>query len=189
MPHALAGDTTKHSIAAMVVDAANLRVLRYPAPALRAKAKPIDGIDDQVRAVAARMLAMLREHEGVGLAAPQVGLPWRLFVTNTFRDGDVDRVYINPRLDKLTRESELHEEGCLSLPGINADILRPVGATITALDLDGREFSLTNDDFLARVWQHEIDHLDGVLIIDRMRPMDRLANRKAVKELESVAKL
>jgi peptide deformylase len=171
----------------MLVDAASLRVLRYPDPVLRAKAHPLSAVDDTVRAVATRMLQMLREDEGIGLAAPQVGLPWRLFVTNTFRDGDVDRVYINPTLREFSREMVLREEGCLSLPGINAEILRPASLTITATDLDGREFSLTADDMLARVWQHENDHLDGVLIIDRMRPMDRLANRRAVKDLEAAA--
>jgi len=78
-------------------------------------------------------------------------------------------------------------EGCLSLPEIEGQVMRPKGVAITAFDLEGREFSLQSDGFPARVWQHEVDHLDGVLIIDRMRMLDRLANRRAIRELEQTA--
>jgi peptide deformylase len=167
------------------VDPSNLRILSYPAPALRDAARPITDVDDTVRAVAARMLELTRAVKGVGLAAPQVGLPWRLFVT-TGVNGDPDRVYVNPALE-LGRDLVVREEGCLSIPGISVEIRRPASVAICALDLDGVLFTLHDDDLLARIWQHETDHLDGILIIDRMSPLDRLATRKALRELEAAA--
>ena len=170
----------------MKIVPADLRILHYPAPALRCRAEPVE-IDDTVRAVVARMLELMNEAEGLGLAAPQVGLSWRLFVTRGKGEGEHDRVYINPRLLRLGGELALHEEGCLSLPEITAEIRRPSTATIAALDLEGQAFELHDDGGLARVWQHEHDHLEGILIIDKMSPMDRMATRRAVKELETAA--
>jgi peptide deformylase len=167
----------------MSVDPAKLEIVTYPNPALRAAASPIESIDDTVRAGAARMLELMHRAEGAGLAAPQVGLPWRMFVTGG-REEQPDRVYVNPRIDMHNGDLEVRPEGCLSLPGVTVDVRRPVTATITAQDLDGREFTLTASDLPARVWQHEIDHLDGILIIDKMSPMDRLASRRILKELE-----
>jgi len=163
-------------------NARTLRVLHYPHPALRAPGERIDKIDDEVRAIAERMLTLMREHEGVGLAAPQVGLALRLFVTGE-QEGEPARVYINPTFSDAAGETEVRQEGCLSLPDVHVDVRRPVAITITATDLDGREFTLRTNALLARVWQHEMDHLNGVLIIDRMSTMDRLANRRALKAL------
>src|SRR5262245_5608365 len=131
----------------MVVDAAGLEILKYPHPALRTAARPIDAIDQTVRAVAARMLQLMHGVDGAGLAAPQVGLPWRLFVTKA-QQGHPDLVYINPRLTRLGGEMELRPEGCLSLPGIDVEIRRPALATVTAQGLDGKEFTLTDDQML-----------------------------------------
>ena len=168
----------------MSTDPARLRIVNYPHPALREKTRDVE-VTDEVRAVAGRMLALMAEAEGVGLAAPQVGLDWRMFVCRLPEAGAEPAVYVNPRLELHKGDVEVHEEGCLSLPGLTADIRRPVAATITALDLEGNEFRREASGFEARIWQHETDHLDGVLIIDRMNPMDRLRNRKLVKELEA----
>lgn len=170
----------------MPIDPDKLRIVIYPAQVLRQQAAPVKAINDEVRAVARRMLELMHDAPGVGLAAPQVGLAWRMFVANASPEHgpEDDRVFINPVLSDPSREIEPYEEGCLSLPRINAEIRRPKRITITALDLDGEEFSLTSDQFPARVWQHETDHLDGVLILDRMTPMDRLANKKALRDLE-----
>ncbi|MCP3903145.1 MAG: peptide deformylase [Planctomycetes bacterium] len=173
----------------MNVDPSRLSIVSYPAPVLKQKARPLEAVDDEVRAVALRMIELMHDAEGVGLAGPQVGLPWRLFVTNG-RDADPeDRVYVNPRLELERGDLESGEEGCLSLPGITVQVRRPLAATITALDIDGRTFTRSAEGMLARIWQHEYDHLDGVLILDRMSPMDRLANRKPIKELEAAARL
>ena len=170
----------------MTIDVARLKILIYPAAPLRIVAEQISTIDETVRAVAARMFELTREAPGVGLAAPQVGLAWRMFIT-VGDESEPDRVYVNPRLVNLTGDLVTREEGCLSLPGINVDIRRPDSTTITAQDLDGESFTLTADELTARVWQHEYDHLDGILIIDKMTPIDRLATRKALKELEATS--
>lgn len=168
----------------MPVNAQELKIVRYPAAVLREVAQPVPQVDDEVRAVAARMLELMREAPGVGLAAPQVGLPWRMFVANPTGDPADDRVFINPVLTEPSRQTQPREEGCLSLPGITAEVTRPVGIRIEALDEQGQAFSLQSDEFPARVWQHENDHLDGVLILDKMTRVDRMANRRLIRELE-----
>lgn len=170
----------------MALDVLGLEILQYPDPVLRMVARPIDPIDDIVRAVAARMLELMHEAEGAGLAAPQVGLPWRMFVTRA-DDEHPDRVFINPNMVELGGDLEVRAEGCLSLPGLTLDIRRPAFATMTCLDLDGCTLTLTATDLMARVWQHEHDHLNGVMIIDKMTPIDRIANRRLLKELEAAA--
>jgi peptide deformylase len=173
-----------------------LTIVHYPAEVLRRKAKPILADRADLQAVADRMLRIMREEEGIGLAAPQVGLSWRMFVVDvpsgearsahdeppSASDGPV--VYINPVLTAPTGPPEKAEEGCLSLPDIRGEVLRPPMITITAYDLQGREFTRTASGLLARCWQHEMDHLDGVLIIDRMTQMSRLRNRAAIRDLE-----
>ena len=171
----------------MDVDVAGLQIVYYPDPVLRTVARQIDTITDTVRAVAARMFELVAEADGAGLAAPQVGLSWRMFVTRS-RDDHPDLVYINPTVTRHLGDIVTRSEGCLSLPDLSLDIRRPVAAAVTALDTDGREFTLTDEDMLARVWQHELDHLDGILIIDKMSPMDRIANRRLLKDLEAAAR-
>jgi len=183
----------------MEVDPEKLWLRTYPDPALRRKAQPITRVSDQVRAAAAAMIALMRKNEGIGLAAPQVGLPWRLFVvdvpsgekrsaTQTPPSATTGpMVYINPLLSDPTGDLETYEEGCLSLPDIRGDVYRPPTITITATDLTGSQFTHTATGLLARCWQHEVDHLDGVLIIDRMTQIFRLKNRAAIRDLERTA--
>jgi peptide deformylase len=171
----------------MSVKADQLKIVLYPHPVLRKKAKPLSEITPEVRDVAARMIFLMHEAPGVGLAAPQVGLPWRLFVANPTGKPEDDRVFINPVLRDPGEEPEAYEEGCLSLPDIQASVTRPKLITVEAIGLDGKKFTLTSDELPARIWQHEIDHLDGVLILDRMTPIDKLSNRRAIKELEAEA--
>jgi peptide deformylase len=172
----------------MRIDPAQLSILHYPAPVLRERAAPVDSVNDEIKTLARRMIELMNEADGLGLAAPQVGVALRIFVAQVKADHEPVRVYINPELSSHASDIESREEGCLSLPGVNVHVRRPVGATINAIGLDGKPFSLTSDGLLARVWQHEIDHLDGILIIDKMNPMDRLANRKPIKELEAAAR-
>lgn len=156
------------------------------------KARPVEQVDDTVRAVAARMIELMHEVNGAGLAAPQVGLDWRMFVVAGHVIGEEDgqedapdQVFVNPTLTPISRDLVAQEEGCLSLPGITVQVRRPSTVRITARTLDDEPIELTSDDFLARVWQHEYDHLEGVLIIDRMSPMDRIATRKVLKEMRA----
>jgi peptide deformylase len=180
-------------------DPADLRILNYPDPSLRQKARPVGPVTPAVRAIAQRMLELMRQAEGIGLAAPQVGLPWRLFVvdipSNDERSSDVvppsattgPVVYIDPALTSPMGDLESFEEGCLSLPDIRGDVLRPETITIEATNLDGARFTQTGTGLLARCWQHEFDHLEGVLILDRMSQMSRLKNKPAIRDLERSA--
>ncbi|MEO0965244.1 MAG: peptide deformylase [Planctomycetota bacterium] len=168
----------------MPVDPAQLTIVHHPDPVLHRQADPVAQIDDEVRGVAARMLELMHAAPGVGLAAPQVGLPWRLFVANpTGQPGD-DAVYINPELLEPSPATEASEEGCLSLPDVRGVITRPLGVTLKATDLRGQPVEKRVEGFEARVWQHEFDHLDGVLIIDRMTAADRRAVRRAMRVLD-----
>lgn len=127
----------------------------------------------------------MHEAGGVGLAGPQVGLDWRIFVANVTGEPGDDRVYVNPVLRDPTPRTEPCTEGCLSLPQVSAEVTRPVGITLEALDERGQPVTRTAEGLEARVWQHEHDHLDGILIIDRMPPADRMANQRVLRDLEA----
>ena len=171
---------------AVAIEPQTLEILSYPADVLSRCAESIGTVNDQVRLVAARMLVLMHEAEGIGLAAPQVGVPWRLFVTRhpDDRDADGGQVFVNPRIEVLDSTPAEDIEGCLSLPGIEVTVRRPEGIRLTATSLDGVELSEDRYDHFARVYQHECDHLDGILIIDRMTTMDRLRNRRAIRDLK-----
>jgi peptide deformylase len=163
-------------------------IVLYPDPVLLAKASPVAAITDEIRSLVDDMIRIMRDEDGAGIAAPQVGESLRIFVveareaTETTPEEPLG-VYINPVLKEPAGAVEPFEEGCLSLPGIRADIRRPPTITIEATDLDGRRFTRTDGGILARIWQHEYDHLEGTLILDRMTPIDRLASRRKVKAL------
>jgi len=161
-----------------------LKIIQYPDPRLKKPSTPVQETDPaQLLELAGKMLQLMREARGVGLAAPQVGHNIRLFVMNPTGDPKDDRIYINPQLCEA-EGSEEDEEGCLSLPGINARIVRDKTVRIRATDPAGRELDEKASGYLARVWQHEFDHLNGVLITDRMGPVAKMAARKTLRELE-----
>jgi peptide deformylase len=132
---------------------------------LRKKAEPIPEVNDEIRKLAEDMFETMIEANGVGLAAPQVGLSLRMFVA--MADDDVKRVFINPQIIKTSEEVGEYEEGCLSIPQVYESITRPLGVTVQAINEKGRPFTLEADGLLARIIQHEYDHLDGILYIDR----------------------
>lgn len=163
------------------------RLAVYPDPVLRRRADPVVAFDAALRDLVEDLRILMRNHRGVGIAAPQAGESLRVFLA-CGEDPDGEAIaFVNPRLHDFGGEGVVSEEGCLSLPEIHGHVARPQAVSITALDLDGREFTLRSDGFPARVWQHEMDHLDGVLILDRMRAIDRLSNRRAIKGLEASA--
>lgn len=170
----------------MPVKVQDLVIMLWPDPVLRRKADPVPAITSEVRAVAERMLQLMSEAEGLGLSAPQVGLSWRLFVARVPCEEEAQtRVFVNPHPSAPARETETLSEGCLSIPEVTGEIQRPSAITIQATDLEGRDFTLRGEGLEARVWQHECDHLDGVLILDRMRAVDRMACQGTLKELEA----
>jgi peptide deformylase len=161
----------------------NLCIIRWPDPRLKQPSKPIERFDDKLRLLATRMLEVMKQSKGVGLAAAQVGLNVRMFVMNPTGQELDDRVYINPVLSEGDGEEE-EDEGCLSLPGLSVNVERFRTIRLTASDLDGKPSDEVQSGYLARIWQHELDHLNGTLLIDRMGPVARLANRRLLKKLE-----
>jgi len=162
-----------------------LQIIHYPHPTLRRVSQPVRRVDAQLRAIAAEMLELMYAAQGVGLAANQVDLPLRLFVVNLAgKAGEGEElVFLNPVLRHPKGTSE-REEGCLSMPAIYADVKRPERITLQAYDLAGNEVNLQLSGMLARVVQHEVDHLDGVLFIDRLSATGAMTVREGLEELE-----
>ena len=168
----------------MPVNPAQLSIVLYPDDALRKSTESVDPHDPNVQAVAARMIEIMFEAHGAGLAAPQVGLNWRLFVTRDPENEDGGLAWMNPVLTpSLDAPREADIEGCLSLPGIEVLVERPMQVRLDAFDINGEPVTCDDVD-LARVFQHEFDHLEGVLIIDKMTMMERIRNRKLLKDLQ-----
>jgi peptide deformylase len=161
-----------------------MHIVEYPHPTLRHKSKPIRRVDAALREVVAEMFRLMYEAEGIGLAANQVDLPYRLFVVNLQDRGeDEELIFINPVLSGQ-KGSEEAEEGCLSIPGLYAPVRRPATVTVTAYSLDGQEIRREVGGLLGRVIQHEADHLDGVLFIDRLSEAATLDVKEEVAEFE-----
>jgi peptide deformylase len=167
----------------MQVDLSRLLVIHYPDPRLKELCTPLEAVDDSVRALIDRMFELMSAGRGVGLAAPQVGVTVRLFIASPTFQQDDRRVYVNPEIVAAEGVQD-GDEGCLSFPGISCKIKRRKRVTIRALDRDGRQFEEVGEDLPARIFQHESDHLDGRLLVDRMGSVARLANRRMLKELE-----
>jgi peptide deformylase len=129
------------------------------------------------------MFDLMRANRGVGLAAPQVGLNLRMFVMNPTGEPQDDRVYVNPVLSEPAG-SETAEEGCLSLPNIHVNIDRTKTLRMQAQDLDGKPIDQVETGYLARIWQHETDHLNGTMLTDRMGTVAKMTNRRILRELE-----
>ncbi len=144
-------------------------------PVLRQRASEITDIDGRIVRMAEHLFPTMHEAEGIGLAAPQVGISKRLFVYDI---GDGPQTLVNPQIAESDGEWT-YEEGCLSLPGIAFEIVRPKQVHLVGLDLDGNEVSIEADELLARLLQHEMDHLDGVLTLDHL---DRAARKAALAE-------
>ena len=140
--------------------------------ALREVAAPVSAIDDLLRRRVRRMTDLLLEADGAGLAATQVGFLRRLFVYRETREDPV-RVLVNPRVAEASREEEGFEEGCLSFMAVTVEVRRPVAVRVEAVDLDGGAVTIDAEGPLASLMQHEIDHLDGMLTLDRAEPAER----------------
>ncbi|HEU5301458.1 MAG TPA: peptide deformylase [Acidimicrobiia bacterium] len=135
-------------------------------PVLRQRAREVEELDGDLVTLSQRMVETMYEALGVGLAAPQVGVLKRLY---TYDVGDGPAVLVNPEIVDATGEWT-YDEGCLSVPGVHVEIVRPKVITVQGLDLDGKEVVLEGDELMGRLIQHEIDHLDGVLLLDRLEP-------------------
>jgi peptide deformylase len=161
-----------------------LKVRTYGDPILRKKCKRINSIDGDIRTLASDMLETLQNVSGVGLAANQVGMSKRILVIDQTKfDFEAPPLFvINPEIVETSGE-QLSEEGCLSLPGIWEDVKRPLKMEIKGTDLEGKEIKVAGEGVLARVLSHEIDHLDGLLIIDHLSSIKRKLLSRKLKEL------
>jgi len=158
----------------------------YPDPVLRRGGQAVTVFDPALRQLAEQMIADMYDEGGVGLAAPQVGVEHKLFVLNPSGSRDdrtEERVMLNPKIVRR-KGHEFGEEGCLSFPGIQAEVERSVQITVHYQDLDGNEQAMSAEGWLARIIQHELDHLEGVLFVDRLTPVDKLRVRPQLAELE-----
>jgi peptide deformylase len=154
-------------------------IRRLGDPVLKSRATPVDRFDDSLRGQVARMAGIMNDAFGVGLAAPQLGISQRLLVYRVGPDAPLT-VLANPEVDWTSDEAEVLDEGCLSIPGITVDVERPVHVRVRALDEQGEPRMVEASGLEARVIQHEIDHVDGVLILDRTSREER---RRAMREL------
>jgi len=153
-----------------------LDIRTFGDPVLKTRAAPVESFDDSLARLTEDMLATMRENDGVGLAANQVGRLRRVLVASVEDD---DYVIVNPVLSDMSETTERGQEGCLSIPGINVEVDRPTAVTVTGQDASGEPLRIEAKDMLARVLQHEVDHLDGVLILDRT---DRQSRKEAMRE-------
>ena len=151
-----------------------MEIIKYPHPTLRYRSKPLKRIDPALRETVAEMFQLMYEAQGIGLAANQVDLPYRLFVLNIHEERlkDYEMVFINPVISK-PKDPDEKEEGCLSLPGVYAQVRRPASIHVTALNLAGEPIEGEFGGLLARAIQHETDHLDGILFIDRLADLSK----------------
>ena len=161
------------------------RLTLYPEPVLRQIAAPVAAFDEELRAIVAAMFERMRASNGVGLAAPQVGLQSRILVLNPTGEPQDDLALINPTIVARSGPQTLFDEGCLSFPSIYAEVRRPERCTVKAFDRSGQPIETEYTGFISRIVQHEYDHLEGVLLVDRMSPADKLRNRAALEELVS----
>ncbi len=161
----------------------NLEIIHWPDPRLKIPGRRIEVFDERLKALANRMIEIMQQANGVGLAATQLGLDLQLFVARSPGQMDQPRVYVNAELFELGGTVSC-EEGCLSVPGITTKIRRTAKMGVRAQDINGKEFEQEADKLLSRVWQHEFDHCSGLVIIDRMSRLQRISHRRAIRQLE-----
>ena len=164
-----------------------MQIVQYPHPTLRHQSKPIKRVDKELKLIVGQMFDAMYEARGIGLAANQVDLPLQLFVINTagIQGEGEELVFINPVIS-APKGSDEAEEGCLSIVGVHANVIRPAQVHVHAYDLQGNEIDTTVDGLLAKAIQHERDHLDGVLFIDRISDSSKTAIEGELQEFELI---
>ncbi len=167
-----------------MTDAEKCRITHYPAKVLASRAQPVEKIDDNIRQLVEKMTDIMLKNKGIGLAAPQAGVPLRLFITSLDRTRENVKVYINPTVTLTTDEIDPMDEGCLSVPGVYTKIRRYKKCKVTATDLDGNEFTEEAEGLPARALQHEYDHIEGITIADRMGSAAKITHRQQLKKLK-----
>ena len=167
--------------------AALAHVRKFGDPVLKGRALPVERFDDALRDEIGRMAAIMRDGLGIGLAATQLGVMHRVLVYRLGEDAALAAL-VNPEIEWSSRETEIVEEGCLSLPGVHVDVERPLHVRIAALDENGEALIIEASGLEARVIQHEVDHLDGVLMLDRTTRDQRKQAMRALREAAEAAR-
>ena len=165
-----------------MIDIEKCQLTHYPADVLAKSASPIEKIDDNIRQLIVKMTDVMLKNKGVGLAAPQIGVPLRLFIISLDGNRESVKVYVNPNVTPIGELGVL-DEGCLSVPNIYTKIQRYKKCKVTATDLDGKQFTEEAEGLFARVLQHESDHINGVTIVSRMGQAAKIAHRRQLKKL------
>jgi peptide deformylase len=164
-----------------------MQIIHYPDQVLKRQSKPVREVDRDVLDRAHQMLELMYESDGIGLAAPQVGWSRRIITLDVDQDRKGERIFINPRI--IEREGTAEgEEGCLSLPGMSLAVPRAERVTVAAYTPKGERVEIEADGLHAAAWQHELDHLDGLLIINRADPASVLAVNHQLRKLEREAR-
>jgi peptide deformylase len=145
----------------------------YPDPFLRIKSETVTGVDKETGELIKDMFEIMNVADGIGLAAPQIGISKRIIVISINEKKFDKLALINPVIESYSTQTSILEEGCLSVPGVNAEVERPQKIVVKSLTRSGRLVEISADNLLARVLQHEIDHLDGILFIDRLNSQER----------------
>ena len=159
-----------------------LEIKKFNEPVLRKKCEKVKKVDKKTKKLIVDMVQTMKEGQGIGLAAPQVGVSKRVIVVQTDLRGQRILALVNPKIIKKSQEKEMDEEGCLCFPGIFLEIKRAKEVEVEGLDIKGEKIKLKAKGLLARVFQHEIDHLDGVLFIDRISFWQKLKIRKKLQQ-------
>lgn len=158
------------------------RITHYPAGVLSQRAQPVKKIDDNIRRLVEKMIDIMLKNSGIGLAAPQVGVPLQIFIISLDVSKEAVKIYINPTVT-TTGELDSIDEGCLSVPGVYTKVRRFKKCKVTATDLDGNEFTEEAEGLYARALQHEYDHINGFTIVNRMGQTAKIVHRKQLKKL------
>ena len=168
---------------------ANLKLSKYGSEVLREVAQPVEEITEEIRKIADAMLRAMYDSDGVGLAAPQVGISKRIIVFDPepLNMDSEPMALINPEIVERSGKADA-EEGCLSVPDVRGEVGRAANVTVEALNLDGKKVRIEATDLLARILQHEIDHLNGVLFVDHLSRLKKQLIKKHLKKIEQETK-
>ncbi|MBI2644040.1 MAG: peptide deformylase [Candidatus Wildermuthbacteria bacterium] len=158
-----------------------LSIITYPTPILKERAKEVEQLTPELKALIGEMIEAMKEHNGIGLAAPQINISQRIIIV---QDANGSHAFLNPRIISKGKKQSAEEEGCLSLPGIFVPVKRSDYVKVVCDTPKGEEVHLKAEGLVARIFQHEIDHLNGNLIINRINPLQRFKIRKHLKEFE-----
>lgn len=166
------------------------KILSYPHPLLVRKSTRIDNFDENVASLSRDLIDTMYDADGVGLAAPQIGVNKRIFVLDCSREDEEKdcRIVINPEIEHESEDLNSYKEGCLSIPGITEEVFRPKVIKVVYQDINGVLRRNTYDDLWSTCFQHELDHLNGKLFIDRLRPMKKVLVKNKLKKSSKLAK-